>query len=401
MIMNEKKCVCIGVSGGIAVYKALDIISALKKKDIDVRVIMTESATKFVTPLSFQSLSQNMVVTDMFAEPKAFEIQHISLAKRADVFLVAPATANIIGKVANGISDDMLSTTIMATRAKVIFAPAMNTNMYENPIVQDNIEKLKKYGYEFIEPASGRLACGDLGKGKLADVNTIVEKVLEALNEKEFTNDLRGKNVLVSAGPTHSKIDPVRFITNRSTGKMGYYIAEEAKRRGANVTLVSGPTNINPPNGINVINITTNEEMKNAILDNFEKSDIVIKSAAVADYKAKNYSNEKIKKGEGDLVLTFVRDNDILKILGEKKSNQILVGFAAESNNVLENAKRKLENKNLDYIVANDITSADTGFGSEDNKVIIISKDGEEIYLDKMSKKEVASKIFETILRKR
>ncbi|MDB1953932.1 bifunctional phosphopantothenoylcysteine decarboxylase/phosphopantothenate--cysteine ligase CoaBC [Clostridium tertium] len=399
--MNEKKCVCIGVSGGIAVYKALDIISALKKKDIDVRVIMTESATKFVTPLSFQSLSQNMVVTDMFAEPKAFEIQHISLAKRADVFLVAPATANIIGKVANGISDDMLSTTIMATRAKVIFAPAMNTNMYENPIVQDNIEKLKKYGYEFIEPASGRLACGDLGKGKLADVNTIVEKVLEALNEKEFTNDLRGKNVLVSAGPTHSKIDPVRFITNRSTGKMGYYIAEEAKRRGANVTLVSGPTNINPPNGINVINITTNEEMKNAILDNFEKSDIVIKSAAVADYKAKNYSNEKIKKGEGDLILTFVRDNDILKILGEKKSNQILVGFAAESNNVLENAKRKLENKNLDYIVANDITSADTGFGSEDNKVIIISKDGEEIYLDKMSKKEVASKIFETILRKR
>lgn len=399
--MNEKKCVCIGVSGGIAVYKALDIISALKKKDIDVRVIMTESATKFVTPLSFQSLSQNMVVTDMFAEPKAFEIQHISLAKRADVFLVAPATANIIGKVANGISDDMLSTTIMATRAKVIFAPAMNTNMYENPIVQDNIEKLKKYGYEFIEPASGRLACGDLGKGKLADVNTIVEKVLEALNEEEFTNDLRGKNVLVSAGPTHSKIDPVRFITNRSTGKMGYYIAEEAKRRGANVTLVSGPTNINPPNGINVINITTNEEMKNAILDNFEKSDIVIKSAAVADYKAKNYSNKKIKKGEGDLVLTFVRDNDILKILGEKKSNQILVGFAAESNNVLENAKRKLENKNLDYIVANDITSADTGFGSEDNKVIIISKDGEEIYLDKMSKKEVASKIFETILRKR
>ncbi|MCR1951484.1 MULTISPECIES: bifunctional phosphopantothenoylcysteine decarboxylase/phosphopantothenate--cysteine ligase CoaBC [unclassified Clostridium] len=399
--MNEKKCVCIGVSGGIAVYKALDIVSALKKKDIDVRVIMTESATKFVTPLSFQSLSQNMVVTDMFAEPKAFEIQHISLAKRADVFLVAPATANIIGKVANGISDDMLSTTIMATKAKVIFAPAMNTNMYENAIVQDNMEKLKKYGYEFIEPASGRLACGDLGKGKLADVNTIVERVLEALDEKEFTKDLSGKNVLVSAGPTHSKIDPVRFITNRSTGKMGYYIAEEAKRRGANVTLVSGPTNLNPPNGVTVINVTTNEEMKNAILDNFEKSDIVIKSAAVADYKAKNYSNEKIKKGDEDLVLTFVRDNDILKILGEKKSNQILVGFAAESNDVLENAKRKLKNKNLDYIVANDITSADTGFGSEDNKVIIISKDGEEIYLDKMSKKEVASKIFETILRKR
>jgi phosphopantothenoylcysteine decarboxylase / phosphopantothenate---cysteine ligase len=399
--MNNKKCVCIGISGGIAVYKALDIISALRKKDIDVRVIMTDSATKFVTPLSFQSLSQNMVVTDMFAEPKAFEIQHISLAKRADVFLVAPATANIIGKVANGISDDMLSTTIMATRAKVIFAPAMNTNMYENPIVQDNIEKLKKYGYEFIEPASGRLACGDLGKGKLADVNTILERVLEALNEKEQSKDLIGKNVLISAGPTYSKIDPVRFITNRSTGKMGYYIAEEAKRRGANVTLVSGPTNINPPAGIKVINITTNEEMKNAILDNFEESHIVIKSAAVADYKIKNYSNEKIKKGEGDLTLTFVRDNDILKILGEKKNNQILVGFAAESNNVVENAKKKLERKNLDYIVANDITSADTGFGSDDNKVIIISKGEEEIYLDKMSKKEVASKIFETILGKR
>ncbi|WP_411170488.1 bifunctional phosphopantothenoylcysteine decarboxylase/phosphopantothenate--cysteine ligase CoaBC [Clostridium sp. MB05] len=399
--MNNKKCVCIGISGGIAVYKALDIISALRKKDIDVRVIMTDSATKFVTPLSFQSLSQNMVVTDMFAEPKAFEIQHISLAKRADVFLVAPATANIIGKVANGISDDMLSTTIMATRAKVIFAPAMNTNMYENPIVQDNIEKLKKYGYEFIEPASGRLACGDLGKGKLADVNTIVERVLEALNEKEQSKDLIGKNVLISAGPTYSKIDPVRFITNRSTGKMGYYIAEEAKRRGANVTLVSGPTNINPPDGVKVINITTNEEMKNAILDNFEESHIVIKSAAVADYKIKNYSNEKIKKGEGDLTLTFVRDNDILKILGEKKNNQILVGFAAESNNIVENAKKKLEKKNLDYIVANDITSADTGFGSDDNKVIIISKGGEEIYLDKMSKKEVALKIFETILGKR
>lgn len=399
--MNNKKCVCIGVSGGIAVYKALDIISALKKKDIDVRVIMTESATKFVTPLSFQSLSQNMVVTDMFAEPKAFEIQHISLAKRADVFLVAPATANIIGKVANGISDDMLSTTIMATKAKVIFAPAMNTNMYENMIVQDNIEKLKKYGYEFIEPASGRLACGDTGKGKLADVNIIIEKVLEALNNQDKSKDLKGKNVLISAGPTLSKIDPVRFITNRSTGKMGYYIAEEAKARGANVTLVSGPTNINPPTGINVINVTTNEEMKNAMLDNFKNSDIVIKSAAVADYKVKKYSNEKIKKSEDDLVLTFVRDNDILKILGEQKNNQILIGFAAESNDIIENAKNKLQKKNLDYIVANDITSADTGFGSEDNKVIIISKDGEEIYLDKMSKKEVASKIFETILRKR
>lgn len=399
--MNNKRCVCVGVSGGIAAYKALDVVSALRKKDIDVRVIMTESATKFVTPLPFQSLSQNMVVTDMFAEPKAFEIQHISLAKRADVFLVAPATANIIGKVANGIADDMLSTTIMATKAKVIFAPAMNTNMYENPIVQENIKKLKKLGYEFIEPSSGVLACGDNGKGKLADVNTIIEKVLKELDNKYLPKDLLGKNVLISAGPTRANIDPVRFITNKSTGKMGYEIAKEARDRGANVTLVSGPTNLNPPSGVNVINVITNEEMKNAILEYYDNSDIVIKSAAVADYKIENYSNKKIKKGDEDLVLTFVRDNDILKILGENKKHQILVGFAAESNDVIENAKKKLKNKNLDYIVANDITSNDTGFASDDNKVIIFSKDGEEIYLEKMTKRKVASKIFETILRKR
>lgn len=399
--MDNKKCVCIGVSGGIAVYKALDVVSALRKKDIDVRVIMTESATKFVTPLPFQSLSQNMVVTDMFAEPKAYEIQHISLAKRADVFLVAPATANIIGKVANGIADDMLSTTIMATRAKVIFAPAMNTKMYENPIVQENINKLKKLGYEFIEPASGVLACGDEGKGKLADVNTIIDSVLDALESRDIQKDLLGKNILISAGPTHSNIDPVRFITNRSTGKMGYFLAEEARDRGANVILVSGPTNLTPPQGVKVINITTNEEMKNAILDNYDNSDIVIKSAAVADYKIKHYSNEKIKKGDNDLVLTFVRDNDILKMLGERKKQQILVGFAAESNNVVENAKKKLVNKNLDFIVANDITSSDTGFASDDNKVIILSRDGEEKHLEKMNKRKVASEIFETILRKR
>lgn len=399
--MENKRCVCIGVSGGIAAYKALDIVSALRKKDIDIRVIMTESATKFVTPLTFQSLSQNMVTTDMFAEPKAFEIQHISLAKRADIFLVAPATANIIGKVANGIADDMLSTTIMATKAKVIFAPAMNTNMYENKIVQSNIDKLKGLGYEFIEPASGRLACGDEGRGKLADVNTIVEKVLDALENKDIPKDLLGKKVLISAGPTYSNIDPVRFITNKSTGKMGYYIAEEARDRGADVTLVSGPTNLEPPSGVKVINITTNEEMKEAIFENYDDSNIVIKSAAVADYKIKNYSNDKIKKGDGDLVLTFVRDNDILKLLGEKKTNQILVGFAAESTNISENARRKLESKNLDYIVANDITSSDTGFASDDNKVVIFTKDGEEINLDKMSKRKVASKIFDTILRKR
>ena len=394
------KCVVIGVTGGIAVYKALDVISALRKKDIEVHVIMTESATKFVNPLTFQSISQNMVVTDMFAEPKAWEIQHISLAQKADLMLIAPATANIIGKVANGISDDMLSTTIMAaSKAKVIFAPAMNTNMYQNKIVQNNIEKLKSFGYDFIEPASGRLACGDVGIGKLADVNTIVERVLAELEDKE--QDLKGKKVLISAGPTIAPIDPVRYITNRSTGKMGYAIAEEARDRGAEVILVSGPTNLNPPRNVKIINIKTNEEMKNEIFNNFEWADIVIKSAAVADYKPKEYSKEKIKKGEGDLNLCLIRDNDILKSLGEMKTHQVLVGFAAESNDVLKNADRKLRNKNLDFIVANDITASDTGFGSEDNKVVILSKNNEKLELEKMSKKEVASNIFDMILEKR
>ncbi|MBQ8997765.1 MAG: bifunctional phosphopantothenoylcysteine decarboxylase/phosphopantothenate--cysteine ligase CoaBC [Clostridium sp.] len=394
------KCVVIGVTGGIAVYKALDVISALRKKDIEVHVIMTESASKFVNPLTFQSISQNMVVTDMFAEPKAWEIQHISLAQKADLMLIAPATANIIGKVANGIADDMLSTTIMAAaKAKVIFAPAMNTNMYQNRIVKGNIEKLKSYGYEFIEPASGRLACGDIGVGKLADVNTIVERVLTELSDKE--QDLKGKKVLVSAGPTIAPIDPVRYLTNRSTGKMGYAIAEEARDRGAEVILVSGPTNLNPPKNVRIINIKTNEEMKNEIFNNFEWADIVIKSAAVADYKPKEYSKEKIKKGEGDLNICLTRDNDILKSLGDIKTHQVLVGFAAESNDVLKNAEKKLKNKNLDFIVANDITSSDTGFGSEDNKVVIISKNNEKLELEKMSKKEVASNIFDMILEKR
>ena len=396
--MDKKKCVVIGVTGGIAVYKALDVISALRKKDVDVRVIMTKHAMEFVNTITFQAISQNMVTTDMFEEPKAWEIQHISLAKRADVFLVAPATANIIGKVANGIADDMLSTTIMATKAKVVFAPAMNTNMYENPIVQENIKKLKNLGYEFIEPSSGRLACGDEGKGKLAPVQDIVDITMSNLYDKK---DLVGKKVLVTAGPTRASIDPVRFISNHSTGKMGYAIAEEARDRGADVTLISGPTNEEPLVGIKTIKITTNSEMREEVLSLYDNVDIVIKSAAVADYKPKEYSNEKIKKGEGSLVIELVRDNDILKELGDKKQNQILVGFAAESQNVVENARKKIEKKNLDYIVANDITSKDTGFGSSDNKVIIISKNGEEFPLEKMSKRKVARNLFDIILEKR
>ncbi|SHE88771.1 bifunctional phosphopantothenoylcysteine decarboxylase/phosphopantothenate--cysteine ligase CoaBC [Clostridium fallax] len=390
----NKKCVVLGVSGGIAVYKALDVISTLRKNDVEVRVIMTKSATEFVTPLSFQSLSQNMVITDMFEEPKAWEIQHISLAKKADLMVIVPATANIIGKVANGIADDMLSTTIMATKAPVVFAPAMNTNMYENPIVQNNIKKLKEFGYSFIEPAEGRLACGDTGKGKLQDTGIISKTILSMLNENK---DLKGKKILVTAGPTIAPLDPVRHITNRSTGKMGYAIAEEARDRGAEVTLVTGPTSIEKPFGVNIIEIKTNKEMYDVVLSEFDDKDIVIKSAAVADYKPKEYSKEKIKKSSDILNIELIKDKDILKELGKKKKNQILVGFAAESNDLMKNAKGKLEKKNLDYIVANDITGEDIGFASNKNKVSIISKDGEIKNLEKMSKREVARNLFNII----
>ncbi|MGL4570951.1 MAG: bifunctional phosphopantothenoylcysteine decarboxylase/phosphopantothenate--cysteine ligase CoaBC [Clostridium sp.] len=396
--MYKDKCVVLGVCGGIAVYKALDVASSFRKKGIEVRVIMTKSATEFVTPLTFQSISQNMVVTDMFEEPKAFEIQHISLAQKADVMLIAPATANIIGKVANGIADDMLSTTIMATKSKVIFAPAMNTNMYENPIVQENIKKLKALGYEFIEPDSGRLACGDIGKGKLPQPEVIVESVLTALYP---IKDLKGKRVLVTAGPTKANIDPVRFITNRSSGKMGYAIAKEARDRGAEVILITGTKGIEKPIGIEVIEIETNSDMKEEVLKHFDSTDIVVKAAAVADYKPKEYSKEKIKKGEGSLNIELTRDSDILKELGEKKGKQILIGFAAESSNLIQNAKGKLERKNLDYIIANDITSQETGFGSDQNKVFVISKDGSTTELDMMSKREVASNLFDIIGGKR
>lgn len=396
--MENRKTVVVGVTGGIAAYKALDVISRLKKANLDVNVIMTEHSTKFVSPLSFQSLSQNMVITDMFAEPKAWEIQHISLAKKADLMLIVPATANIIGKVANGIADDMLSTTIMATKAPVVFAPAANTNMFMNPIVQNNIKKLREYGYKFIDPDEGRLACGDIGAGKLADTKLISDIVISMLYD---IKDLKGKKVLVTAGPTIAPIDPVRYLTNRSTGKMGYAIAEEARDRGGDVTLVSGPCNLEKPFGINVINVNTNEEMLKVVEEKFQTSDIVIKAAAVADYKPKNYSREKIKKGNDDLILELTRDNDILKKLGSMKKNQILVGFAAESNNVIDNATAKLHNKNLDFIIANDITCSDTGFASEDNKVTILSKTGESISLPKMGKRMVAKELFNLINKKR
>ena len=393
--MLKDKTVVIGVSGGIAVYKTLDVISRLRKLGVNVNVIMTKSATEFVTPLSFQSLSQNYVVCDMFEDPKTWDVEHISLAKRADVFLIAPATANVIGKIANGIADDMLTTTVMATKAKVLIAPAMNTNMYENPILQRNIDTLKELGYNFVEPESGRLACGDTGKGKLASPETIVDEVVKLLSKDQ---DLKGKSIIVTAGPTVESIDPMRYITNRSTGKMGYSIAKEAIERGADVTLITGPTNLTPPQNLKkLVKIESAKDMYEAVLENLDENDVVIKSAAVADYKPKNYSNKKIKKSDDDLVIELDRNKDIAQEIGKIKNNKILVGFAAETNDLIENASLKIKKKNLDFIVANDLTKEGAGFGVDTNIVKIIDKEGNITEYPKMKKEEVANIILDKI----
>ena len=393
--MLKDKTVVIGVSGGIAVYKTLDVVSRLRKIGVNVNVIMTKSATEFVTPLSFQSLSQNYVVCDMFEDPKTWDVEHISLAKRADVFLIAPATANVIGKIANGIADDMLTTTVMATKAKVLIAPAMNTNMYENPILQRNINTLKELGYNFVEPESGRLACGDTGKGKLASPETIVDEVVKLLSKGQ---DLKGKSIIVTAGPTVESIDPMRYITNRSTGKMGYSIAKEAIERGADVTLITGPTNLTPPQNLKkLVKIESAKDMYEAVLANLDENDVVIKSAAVADYKPKNYSNKKIKKSDDDLVIELDRNKDIAQEIGKIKNNKILVGFAAETNDLIENASLKIKKKNLDFIVANDLTKEGAGFGVDTNIVKIIDKEGNITEYPKMKKEEVANIILDKI----
>ncbi|MFR6018130.1 MAG: bifunctional phosphopantothenoylcysteine decarboxylase/phosphopantothenate--cysteine ligase CoaBC [Paraclostridium sordellii] len=393
--MLKDKTVVLGVSGGIAVYKACDLVSKLKKAGINVHVIMTKSATEFVAPLTFQTLSQNYVVEDMFESPKTWDVEHISLAKKADLFVLAPATANVIGKVANGISDDMLTTTVMATKAKVLVAPAMNTNMYENPIVQRNMQILKDLNYEFVEPESGRLACGDVGSGKLASVDTIFEKIISLLNVEQ---DLKGTSIIVTAGPTVESIDPVRYITNRSTGKMGYSIAKKAIERGADVTLISGPTNILPPQNLKkFIKTESAEDMYNAVLENIKDNQVVIKSAAVADYKPKGYSDKKIKKSDDDLSIKLDRTKDIALEIGKIKEDKILVGFAAETNDLLENAKGKIKKKNLDFIVANDLTQEGAGFGVDTNIVKVIDKDGIISEYPKMKKEEVADVILDKI----
>ena len=369
--MLKDKTVVIGVSGGIAVYKTLDVISRLRKLGVNVNVIMTKSATEFVTPLSFQSLSQNYVVCDMFEDPKTWDVEHVSLA------------------------DDMLTTTVMATKAKVLIAPAMNTNMYENPILQRNINTLKELGYNFVEPESGRLACGDTGKGKLASPEIIVDEVVKLLSKEQ---DLKGKSIIVTAGPTVESIDPMRYITNRSTGKMGYSIAKEAIERGADVTLITGPTNLTPPQNLKkLVKIESAKDMYEAVLENLDENDVVIKSAAVADYKPKNYSNKKIKKSDDDLIIELDRNKDIAQEIGKIKNNKILVGFAAETNDLIQNASLKIKKKNLDFIVANDLTKEGAGFGVDTNIVKIIDKEGNITEYPKMKKEEVANIILNKI----
>ena len=388
----QKKNIVIGVAGGIAAYKAVDVVSRLKKKGYNINVIMTESARKFVEPLTFQSISQNYVVTGMFDEPKSWDVEHISLAQKADLFIIVPATANIIGKISNGIADDMLTTTVMATRAPVLIAPAMNTNMLMNPIVQENIKKLEKEGYQFIQPEEGRLACGDFGAGKLPEPEAIVRDAERLLNCKQ---DLVGKRILVTAGPTREPIDPVRYITNYSSGKMGYSIATTAAQRGAEVILISGPTNLEKPWGVRCIDVITTNDMYEAVMEHFEWADITIKAAAVADYRPETIEQNKIKKNEDKMFIQLKKNPDILKTLGTKKDrNKVLIGFAAETEDLIANASQKISNKNLDFIVANDVTKEGAGFDSNTNIATIIDKHGDMKHYDKMSKLELADVIL-------
>ena len=392
--MLKGKTVVIGVTGSIAAYKMADVASALVKMNADVHVLMTENACNFINPITFETLTSNKCIVDTFDRNFEFDVKHISLARKADIFIVAPASANIIGKIANGIADDMLSTTIMAADCKRIIAPAMNTHMYRNPIVQKNIATLKSLGYEFVSPSSGRLACGDIGEGKLADVNTIVDYIVRGVAKK----DMEGKKLIVTAGPTQEAIDPVRFITNHSTGKMGYAIAERAALRGADVTLVSGPVSLNPPSGVKVVNIKSAEDMFNAVTSEYKTADIVIKAAAVADYRPAKVSGEKIKKELGMNVIELERTKDILQYLGEhKKEGQILCGFSMETENLMENSVKKLHKKNADIIIANIIKKDGAGFGTDTNVITIITENDAVAY-PIMTKYEAADEILNAII---
>jgi phosphopantothenoylcysteine decarboxylase/phosphopantothenate--cysteine ligase len=394
MSILKGKEVVLGVTGCIAAYKAAELVRLIVKAGANVQVVMTESSKEFVSALTFQVLSGNPVVTDMFKLYHEKEIGHISLAQKADILVVAPSTANIIGKAAGGIADDMLSTVFMATKAPVLFAPAMNVNMWESPAVQKNIGLLKSLGHSFVEPEFGDLACGVQGKGRLAEVEAILEEMIVTLSPNDFEN----KRVLVTAGPTQESIDPARYLTNPSTGKMGFAIARALKRRGADVTLVTGPTAVSLPGGVKCVKVKTAEQMALEVDKCFEDMEIIIKSAAVADYRPKQVSSEKIKKDGSGIVLDLEKTSDILADLGKKKGKRILVGFAAETENLLANAEEKLKKKNLDMIVANDISRSDVGFGAEDNQVTLVFKDGTSESLPKMRKDEVADVLLDRIL---
>lgn len=392
--MLKGKTVLLGITGGIAAYKIANLASALVKLHADVNVIMTQNATNFINPITFESLTGNKCIVDTFDRNFKFKVEHIALAELADVFMVAPASANVIGKIANGIADDMLTTTFMACKKKKILAPAMNTNMYENPIVQDNIKKLKSYGMEIIEPATGYLACGAIGSGKLPDEKILLEYILR---EAAYEKDLSGKTVLVTAGPTREAIDPVRFISNRSTGKMGYAIARAAALRGARVILVSGPVSIEPPLFAKLVPVVSAEDMYNAVMKYKDEADIIIKSAAVADYTPVAVSSEKIKKQDNGMCIELKRTKDILKELGQnKRKDQFICGFAMETENLIENAAKKLESKNVDMIVANSLKTEGAGFGTDTNVVTLITSDG-KTELPIMSKDDVAMQILNRI----
>lgn len=394
--MLTGKTVVLGVTGGIAAYKMPNVARMLKKMHCNVHVIMTQNATNFITATTFETLTGNKCLIDTFDRNFEFSVEHVAIAKQADLVLIAPATANVIGKIAGGIADDMLTTTVMACICKILIAPAMNHNMYHNSIVQENIEKLKRHGYEIIDPVCGMLANGDTGDGKLPSEETLVSYVVRELAHEK---DLHGKKVLVTAGPTQEAIDPVRYITNHSTGKMGYALAEAAMLRGAEVTLISGPTAIEPPMFVNVIPIISAQEMFEKVATNATENDIIIKAAAVADYRPKEVCDEKIKKSDHDTEIELERTTDILAYLGKNKGKTFLCGFSMETENMLENSRRKLDKKNLDMIVANNLKDKGAGFGVDRNLITIITRD-RELQLELMSKQDAANCILDEIIRK-
>ena len=396
--MLEGKTVLLGVTGSIAAYKIAYLASALKKQQADVHVLMTRNATNFINPITFETLTGNKCLVDTFDRNFQFQVEHVSIAKKADVVMIAPASANVIGKLAHGIADDMLTTTIMACRCKKFISPAMNTNMFENPIVQDNLKTLEHYGYEVIDPAVGYLACGDTGAGKMPEPETLLNYILR---ECACEKDMKGLKVLVTAGPTQEAIDPVRYITNHSSGKMGYAIAKMAMLRGADVTLVSGRTALTPPPFVKVVPVVTARDMYEAVTSVSQEQDIIIKAAAVADYRPASVSDEKIKKKDDDMSIALERTDDILKYLGEHKPDgQFLCGFSMETENMIGNSRVKLTRKNLDMVAANNVKMAGAGFQGDTNVLTLITQD-EEVSLPLMSKEDAAGKILDKILLER